>query len=178
MWKAVQFPLYAIISEKCVKYHVRSSSIEVFSKLHAMTCQTVDVGFILACLQKFFFFFFIVQPFCRFHMNIKMKKNVLLCTYSSLFKVVFCSGDFTVPQAVRSAEAQEIKSLFFPPLHSLPYLFSPSVCVSLSLSLAKHLLCWAHFLKCELNYRFLISSKLGATRPLVNSMDILSQMKK
>lgn len=50
--------------------------------------------------------------------------------------------------------------------------------VCLSLSLAKHLLCWAHFLKCELNYRFLISSKLEASRPLVNSMDILSQMKK
>lgn len=31
---------------------------------------------------------------------------------------------------------------------------------------------------CELNYRFLISSKLEASRPLVNSMDILSQMKK
>lgn len=52
------------------------------------------------------------------------------------------------------------------------------VCVSLLPSLAKQLLCWAHFLMCELNYRFLISSKLGASRPLVNSMDILSQMKK
>lgn len=37
------------------------------------------------------------------------------------------------------------------------------LCVFL-LPLPKHLLCWADFLMCELNYRFLISSKLQASK--------------
>jgi hypothetical protein len=54
-----------------------------------------------------------------------------------------------------------------------PFLFSLPFFLMLSISSAGR-----NFLECELNYRFLISSKLEASRPLVNTMDILSQMTK
>ena len=53
------------------------------------------------------------------------------------------------------------------------FLFSSPFFLMLSISSAG-----CNFLECELNYRFLISSKLEASRPMVNTMDILSQMTK
>lgn len=143
-----------------------------------MTRQTVCVGSLFFLVVQSFFF--ITQPTSLFHFDIHMKKGIYcyarIVHYSRL---CFVPGTLLCHEQCDRLRRRKLNlSLFFPfpPLSPLLVL---SLCMwRLSLSLAKHLLCWAHFLKCELNYRFLISSKLEASRPLVNSMDILSQMKK
>lgn len=161
---------------KSVKYHVRRSSIELLSRLLVKTCQTVGGRSLFQLVICCCVFYLLL---CILHLPFKMKKQYLLM--HMLLKVVFCFVGLccAVLQAVWSAEAKEIKyfSLSSNYLLVLFGVCKVHVCVP-CLSVAKHLLSWAHFPKFELNYRFLILSTLQASRLTVKSMVILSQRKK